>query len=153
MPAGQWAVVQITLDQSLRPSTLAIKAGVLRKGDADDLKDVQVMNGSADDTAGTPYYVNYSWVLLDGSDSASPVQSISALDSVTGDTGSTLLVPSDYEKCTDRVTGQFGGKNVVNVECSVDVFAGATVPDRLVFDGDSSDWQGAEAVQLRIPAG
>src|SRR5258708_3702411 len=51
--AGKWAVVQITDDTSTpATSTLAIKVGALRKGDPDDLKDVQVMNGEADSTQG-----------------------------------------------------------------------------------------------------
>lgn len=102
VPAGEWAVVQLN-DSSATPpvSTIAIRSGQMREGDADDLADVQVMNGTSESTAGTPFYVNYSWVLLEGSEFSSPVQRGSA-------------------------------------------------PDRLVFDGDPSDYTGAKAVQLAI---
>lgn len=151
VPAGEWAVVQITDSTSTPPvSTIAIRSGAMRQGDADDLADVKVLNGTSDSTAGTPFYVNYSWVLLEGSEFSSPVQRVSTLDSATGDTGSTLLVPDDYEKCTDPTTGQFDNDNVINVLCSVSVYTGGNVPDRLVIDGDPKDYTGAKAVQLAI---
>lgn len=151
VPAGEWAVVQVHDSTATPPvSTIAIRSGAIRQGDPDDLADVQVMNGTSDSTAGTPFYVNYSWVLLEGSEFSSPVQRVSAIDSASGDTGSTLLVPDEYEKCSDSPTGQFENKGVVNVLCSVDVFTGGHVPDRLVFDGDPSDYTGSAAVQLAI---
>ncbi|RFA07473.1 hypothetical protein B7R21_14865 [Subtercola boreus] len=152
VPSDTWAVVQIADDSGEgAKSTLALKAGLLRVGDADDLKDLKVMNGTSNTAVGTPYYINYAWVVLEGSENASPVQSITAVDSASGETGNTLLVPAEYEKCSDPVTGQFGGTKVVNVECSVDVFPGEVMPDRLVFDGDPADYKGTSAVQLAIP--
>ncbi|RFA21182.1 hypothetical protein [Subtercola boreus] len=151
VPAGEWAVVELS-DSSETPAvtTIAIRSGAVRQGSPDDLADVQVMNGTSDSTTGTPYYVNYSWVLLEGSENSSPIQRVSALNSATGDTGNTLLVPDEYEKCTDRPTGQFENRDVINVACSVNVFAGEAGPDRLVFDGDPGDYTGSKAVQLAL---
>jgi hypothetical protein len=158
VPAGQFGVVRSTGYGDPPDSVLALKVGVVHRGQPGELKDVSSLTGGTEaiQTA-APYYVNVHYAVLQGDPGDSPVRGIGAEDSRRGQGAIVLRLnaDSDLKRCSEpgTATDQDPPLRSEQVDCVVMVFEDPEAePDQVTFVDDNGVPTGAKSRRFTIGA-
>lgn len=151
VPAGEWGVVGFTDTSTDAVTTFAIRIDDLAEGEAGAFADVQLMNGigNGDLESAVPYYVSFTYAVIEGDPNNSPIQSLVATDDTQSSNVMSLSVPDSLEECATPGLHHYGEPaGTGNTGCAVAAAMEGATPSGLVY---TTSYGGPEPVTFALP--